>query len=234
MRLIPPTIAESTQSGGERAVFDALAATSADRAAGAGDAAATADTASWTVLHSFDIADHRRQLAGEIDFLCIVPGKGVLVVEGKGCHELRRHGGDWYYGRSSWQPLTSTTRTPLPGTMQRKSISPASCRRWSAMSKEWRMVQEAVSGVATAPPARAGRSADVAARASNTARSPPLCVLSAMVGGIKRIRMGVRRRRRDILLHHTTPYRSASSSGCVSDNQPSTCCRKLAVSSTGR
>ena len=38
MRLIPPTIAESTQSGGERVVFDALAAASAGRAAGAGGA----------------------------------------------------------------------------------------------------------------------------------------------------------------------------------------------------
>jgi ATP:corrinoid adenosyltransferase len=59
------------------------------------------DTSGWTVLHSFDIADHRRQLAGEIDFLCVVPGKGVLVVEVKGCHELARHDGDWYYGRSA-------------------------------------------------------------------------------------------------------------------------------------
>ena len=50
MRLIPPTIAESTQSGGERVVFDALAATAADRAAGAGGAAAAPGTASWTCL----------------------------------------------------------------------------------------------------------------------------------------------------------------------------------------
>jgi hypothetical protein len=99
MRLIPPTIAESTQSGGEKAVFDALAAaTPARRPKGA---AAGPDTASWTVLHSFDIADHRRRLAGEIDFLCLVPGKGVLVVEVKGCHSLRRHDGDWYYGQST-------------------------------------------------------------------------------------------------------------------------------------
>ena len=88
MRLIPPTIAESTKSDGERAVFEALAASGPD-------------TAGWTVLHSFDIADHRRRLAGEIDFLCLVPGKGVLVVEVKGCHSLRRHGGDWYYGHSA-------------------------------------------------------------------------------------------------------------------------------------
>ncbi len=112
MRLIPPTIADTTRSDGERVVFDALAATSAARRAGAGGGAAGAgrpaggaaagpDTSFWTVLHSFDIADHRRRLAGEIDFLCMVPGKGVLVVEVKGCHELRRHGGDWYYGRSA-------------------------------------------------------------------------------------------------------------------------------------
>ncbi len=95
MRLIPPSIAESTQSGGERVVFDALAATSDPHATAAGAADG------WTVLHSFDIADHRRQLAGEIDFLCIVPGKGVLVLEVKGCHELHRHEGDWYYGHDT-------------------------------------------------------------------------------------------------------------------------------------
>ena len=99
MRLIPPTMSESTKSDGERAVFEALAA-SADGGR-AGGAAAGPDTAGWTVLHSFDIADHRRRLAGEIDFLCLVPGEGVLVVEVKGCHSLRRRGGDWYYGRSA-------------------------------------------------------------------------------------------------------------------------------------
>jgi hypothetical protein len=99
MRLVPPTIAESTRSDGERAVFAALAAAASAPAVGGG-APTGPDTAAWTVLHSFDIADHRRRLAGEIDFLCLVPGKGILVVEVKGCHELRRHGGDWYYGHS--------------------------------------------------------------------------------------------------------------------------------------
>ena len=105
MRLIPPTISESTQSDGERAVFEALAGAGRPGKGPAGAAAtgpgAGPDTSGWTVLHSFDIADHRRQLAGEIDFLCIVPGKGVLVVEVKGCHQLARHDGDWYYGRSA-------------------------------------------------------------------------------------------------------------------------------------
>ncbi len=101
MRLIPPTISETTQSDGERAVFEALAAAGRPGTGPAAAAASGPDTAGWTVLHSFDIADHRRQLAGEIDFLCVVPGKGVLVVEVKGCHELARHEGDWYYGRNA-------------------------------------------------------------------------------------------------------------------------------------
>ena len=83
-RLIPPTISVDTPSEGERVVFDALAL-----AKGADD---------WVVLHSLDLANHRRRLAGEIDFLVIVPGKGVLVLEVKGCPRLRRHDGLWYYG----------------------------------------------------------------------------------------------------------------------------------------
>ena len=62
MRLIPPSISETTRSDGERAIYAALAATD------------DPSTSAWTVIHSFDLADHRRQLAGEIDFLCIVPG----------------------------------------------------------------------------------------------------------------------------------------------------------------
>ncbi len=95
MRLIPQTITESTRSGGERFVFDALAASSAPARKGSQGAP---DTSGWIVLHSFDIADHQRRLAGEIDFLCIVPGKGVLVVEVKGARSVSRRGGAWYYG----------------------------------------------------------------------------------------------------------------------------------------
>jgi Nuclease-related domain/AAA domain/UvrD-like helicase C-terminal domain len=83
-RLIPPTIPLTTPSEGERVVFAAFA-----DAKGADD---------WIVLHSLDLANHQRRLAGEIDFLVIVPGKGVLVLEVKGTHHLRRHDGLWFYG----------------------------------------------------------------------------------------------------------------------------------------
>lgn len=38
-------------------------------------------TEGWIVLHSLAIADHVRQVEGEADFVVIVPGRGVLVLE---------------------------------------------------------------------------------------------------------------------------------------------------------
>ena len=93
MRLIPPLVGEDTRSEGERFVFAALQ----ERARGAAPRAAT-DTSGWTVLHSLDIAHHRRQVQGEADFVVIAPGLGVLVLEVKGCRHLHRSGGLWYYG----------------------------------------------------------------------------------------------------------------------------------------
>ncbi len=55
-------------------------------------------TEDWHVLHSLDIADHRSQVAGECDFVIIIPGRGVLCIEVKGCRSLKVEGGLWYYG----------------------------------------------------------------------------------------------------------------------------------------
>ena len=94
MRMIPPHIDPDTPSDGEKLVFELLAA--AGEAGGAGGSGL--DISGWTVLHSQDLAHHRRQMEGEIDFLVVAPGLGVLVVEVKGCHRLRRERGLWFYG----------------------------------------------------------------------------------------------------------------------------------------
>lgn len=66
-------------------------------------------TDDWIVLHSLDVANHRRQIFGEIDFVIIVPEKGVLCLEVKSHTSIRREGGLWYYGTKS-QP---DSRGPL-------------------------------------------------------------------------------------------------------------------------
>ena len=85
--MIPPIIPATCPSPGEQEIFARLK-----------DESGTKD---WAVLHALDIAHHRRQIAGEADFVIIVPSFGVLCLEVKACHSLRREGGMWYYGRNS-------------------------------------------------------------------------------------------------------------------------------------
>ncbi|TMR66478.1 NERD domain-containing protein, partial [Streptococcus pseudopneumoniae] len=61
-RMIPPRIHADCASPGEREIFRRLKE----------DPAAHG----WTVLHSLDVANHRSSIAGEIDFVVIVPEKG--------------------------------------------------------------------------------------------------------------------------------------------------------------
>lgn len=57
------------------------------------------DTHDWIVLHSLDVADHRSKISGEVDFVVIIPEKGVICVEVKAASTIRREQGIWYYGR---------------------------------------------------------------------------------------------------------------------------------------
>ena len=86
-KMIPPTYHSNTSSKGEIEIFLRL----------------TNDTMTkdWIVLHSLDIANHQKQISGEIDFIVIIPRKGALCLEVKACHHLERHEGQWYYGTST-------------------------------------------------------------------------------------------------------------------------------------
>lgn len=57
------------------------------------------DTEGWLVLHSLGIADHIRQVEGEADFVVVVPGTGILVIEVKSHQSIdRRSDGTWKLG----------------------------------------------------------------------------------------------------------------------------------------
>ena len=66
-------------------------------------------TKKWLVLHSLDISHHINQVAGEADFVIIVPGKGVLCLEVKAHLKIQRENGLWYFGSST----TPETRGPF-------------------------------------------------------------------------------------------------------------------------
>lgn len=82
--MIPPHVHPGCTSPGEVEIFRRLR-----------DDPITRD---WTVLHSLDVARHVKRTAGEVDFVVIVPGKGVLCLEVKACSRLERKEGAWYYG----------------------------------------------------------------------------------------------------------------------------------------
>ena len=86
-RMIPPVVYSDCPSGGEREIFGRLRS--------------DPQTKDWIVLHSLDVARHSTQISGEIDFVVVIPSKGVLCVEVKGTSAVRRDGGGWYYGHDS-------------------------------------------------------------------------------------------------------------------------------------
>ncbi|GCE12503.1 nuclease-related domain-containing DEAD/DEAH box helicase [Tengunoibacter tsumagoiensis] len=99
-RMIPPTYHINTSSKGEVEVFRRLRD--------------DPKTQNWIVLHSLDVANHQKQISGEIDFVVIIPNRGVLCIEVKACHRLKRHEGQWYYGNNS----TPDTRGPFKQASQ--------------------------------------------------------------------------------------------------------------------
>lgn len=86
-RMIPPHLPSTNVPPGETDLFHRLR-----------DDPVTAE---WTVLHSLDVARHQTQIAGEIDFVVLVPHKGVLCLEVKSHKRIRRTNGTWYYGADS-------------------------------------------------------------------------------------------------------------------------------------
>jgi len=98
--MIPPTVHESTHSKGEYEIFRKLQSDP-----GADD---------WIVLHSLDISHHSKNIAGEVDFLVIIPQKGILCLEVKGCGSIARKQGQWYYGSDK----SSDSRGPFKQAAQ--------------------------------------------------------------------------------------------------------------------
>ena len=81
-RMIPAGFDPATTAPGEQMLFHKLAA-----AEGTDD---------WIVLHSLDIAHHTRQIEGEMDFLIIAPGLGVLCIEVKSHRSVLRGDDGWW------------------------------------------------------------------------------------------------------------------------------------------
>ena len=95
-RMIPPHISPDCKSPGEKLLFQRFLNDPA--------------TSDWIVIHSLGIAKHSERLSGEIDFIVIVPGQGVLCIEVK-AGSVKRKEGFWVMGSGS--SLKKTTIGPF-------------------------------------------------------------------------------------------------------------------------
>ncbi|WP_336248944.1 nuclease-related domain-containing DEAD/DEAH box helicase [Stomatohabitans albus] len=81
--LIPSAI-DSNAPPGERAIFEALQGANG--------------TDHWVVFHSLNLARHKTQRQGEIDFVILIPGEGIVVLEVKSHERIaRRSDGKWEF-----------------------------------------------------------------------------------------------------------------------------------------
>jgi hypothetical protein len=81
--MIPPQLPPDCRSPGERMLFHRFRT--------------EPGMEDWIVLHSLGVARHPKRFEGEIDFVVIVPGSGVLCLEVKSGY-VAREDGLWKYG----------------------------------------------------------------------------------------------------------------------------------------
>lgn len=81
-RLIPSYISHDCKSSGEKRIFKMFQSDPAAK--------------DWVVLHSLNLANHTKRLYGEIDFLVLIPEKGIYVLEVKSGN-VSFKGGVWQF-----------------------------------------------------------------------------------------------------------------------------------------
>jgi superfamily I DNA/RNA helicase len=81
-KLLPPYIDKSCKSTGEKMLFDIFKNSQFSK--------------DWIVLHSLNLSQHTVRLYGEIDFLILIPGGGIFVMEVKG-GDVKCIDGVWHY-----------------------------------------------------------------------------------------------------------------------------------------
>lgn len=58
----------------------------------------------WLIMHSLNLPRHLRRNAGEIDFLILIPGKGIVVLEVKSHETVEFRNGHWKLGNHEPDP----------------------------------------------------------------------------------------------------------------------------------
>lgn len=113
-RLIPPLYVD-TRSPGEKMIFEAFERDELSK--------------DWVVFHSLDMPKHQTQGEGEIDFVVLIPGMGVMCLEVKASPNIARRGG-------MWRTMGKSYRDPRGPFKQAKENTFSLLRRVKSEHKE--------------------------------------------------------------------------------------------------
>jgi hypothetical protein len=86
MVLMIPARPRAQANGSEKALFMAIEG--------------IADHPNWVSIHSLSLTDNLYTIAGESDFVVLVPGRGIVVIETKAPNYVEYKDGDWYLDRT--------------------------------------------------------------------------------------------------------------------------------------
>ena len=85
-KLFPAELPTSTKSGGEISIFNKIKKSGQDF--------------DWSIMHSYKVKNHVFKKWGEIDFLFILPNKGIVCLEVKDHKEIVFENRQWFFGRA--------------------------------------------------------------------------------------------------------------------------------------
>lgn len=71
------------------------------------------DCKDWIVFHSLDVRRHRSKQEGELDFVVLIPKKGVVCIEVKSAEVIRRRQGMWQYLNSRDELIYEKAESPF-------------------------------------------------------------------------------------------------------------------------
>jgi len=80
-KMVPPYINGRIENYGESLVFDLLKN--------------APDTEDWIILHSYNLPNIATSIGKEIDFLVLIPHKGIFILEVKNGEAIKRNNGTW-------------------------------------------------------------------------------------------------------------------------------------------
>lgn len=87
-KMIPNFISSDTPSPGEKELFKQFKNEKG--------------TDGWRILHSLNVVEHAKKVESEVDFVVIVPDKGVLCIEVKAHRTIARQSGVWIFGKGAY------------------------------------------------------------------------------------------------------------------------------------